>query len=480
MLSFGFDFGSTTSSAMLIEARVVMNCVTGRREFGDVQRHYCSQPALTPFVERRLDERLLAAMIDRWLAESGAAPDQIHAGGAIVTGLAARAENAATIAEIIKSRCGDSLIATADDPCLESWLAFMGNTLALSRAHPSVPFVNLDIGGGTTNAAWGRDGQVHGVGCLFLGARHVRFAAGTYEVVQLSKFAERIWQSLRITSQVGERLRSGDCDRLLDFHVTALESLLTGDRSHCDSHLLNCLEQVRFYPPLREAIVTFSGGVGELVYRHAAGEPLPATTYFGDLGIDLAERIVASPRLSRHLRSHAPPHAGRATVAGLTIYNTELSGNTYYLPRPAALPWRDLPILGRLCWSDEPGIAHDFGRRLPPLLELAARHSGGACLAIEVGRDDHQSIKRLGEGIAEALLAAKFPSQHPLVLLVSANVGKTLGQYATHWGALGMDLVVLDEVCDRRASFVTLGKVIEQSVPLSFYGMLSDPSDERE
>ena len=51
----------------------------------------------------------------------------------------------------------------------------MGNCQSLSRSHPQMPFVNLDIGGGTTNLAVGIDGRVVGTGCLMVGARHFQF-----------------------------------------------------------------------------------------------------------------------------------------------------------------------------------------------------------------------------------------------------------------------------------------------------------------
>ncbi len=52
--------------------------------------------------------------------------------------------------------------------------------------------------------------------------------------------------------------------------------------------------QVAFHLPrdIADYAVTLSGGVGELVYAHLQGRPWPPTTRFGDLGIDLARRLV--------------------------------------------------------------------------------------------------------------------------------------------------------------------------------------------
>ena len=80
---------------------------------------------------------------------------KVFGGGALLTGLTARRDNAATVVRLIRRRLGDTLVAAADDPCLESWLAFMGSAAGLSREHPGRPALILDIGGGTTNLALG-------------------------------------------------------------------------------------------------------------------------------------------------------------------------------------------------------------------------------------------------------------------------------------------------------------------------------------
>ena len=472
MLLAGFDFGSTTSSAMLAEAKVLRNCVTGRMELGELSTVYRGEPVFTPFVGQELDEARLAAQLDAWLAASGANAEDVHSGGAIVTGLAARAANAAVVGRLVRDRLGEALVATADDPGLESWLAFMGNCLALARAEPEATLLNFDIGGGTTNLAWGRGGDVQHVGCYYLGARHVQFAPGTYRITKLSSFAERLLPELGVSSEAGREISPTERNRLLDFYLGMLEALAGGPAKVLESELAKFHEQIPFTPPDDPSpVITFSGGVGELVYRRAAGRSLPSTTAYGDLGIDLAERIVASPRLSRNLRTHVPENLGRATVYGLTIHNTELSGTTLYLPRPELLPLCDLPVVGCLTFSTEPAEAASFAEQLRGALLLAGRSSLGACLSLQCTSQSQQAVAELGRLIGQACQEVGYKAERPLVLLVSSNIGQTLGQYATKWGQAALNLIVLDEVPDRRAHFVTLGRPSNNLVPLSFYGM---------
>ena len=185
----GLDFGSTTSSALVVSAKVSSSSATGRMQLADVAVTYKSDPAFTPFINQRIDTEKVSVLIAQWLKQSGIKLDEIFSGGSMITGLAAQTDNADALSKLITSIVGDSVIATADDPCLESWLAFMGSCSALSRYHADVPIINFDIGGGTTNTALGINGDVLQTGCFFIGARHFQFVAGSYQLMAMSTLA---------------------------------------------------------------------------------------------------------------------------------------------------------------------------------------------------------------------------------------------------------------------------------------------------
>src|SRR5205814_3577070 len=112
----------------------------------------------TPFQgDDQIDLGVLEGLLDTWLAAGHVQASELFGGGALLTGLTAQKENASALVRLIRRRLGDALVATADDPCLESWLAFMGSCAELSRQHPDRNILNLDIGGGTTNIALGHD-----------------------------------------------------------------------------------------------------------------------------------------------------------------------------------------------------------------------------------------------------------------------------------------------------------------------------------
>ncbi len=472
VLLLGLDFGSTTSSALVARSTILSNTITGNMELGDIKIIYRSEIAFTPFDEDQINETQIDALLEQWFAQSGYKPEDFFAGGVIITGLAARQKNADKLAAIIEKRVGEILVATADDPNLESWLAFMGGCAALSRYNKDRAIVNLDIGGGTTNPAIGLDGSVTHTGCYFVGARHIQFVPGTYQIRALTEDARKIFQYLNIQKDVGQTLSTEELNTFLHFYIKALEHIAQGNSQFFQHHEINILEQVPFeYEPQNQPVaITFSGGVGELIYRAMDGEELPPTTFYGDLGVDLARAIMASPLLSGSLKIVIPENKGRATVYGLALHSTEVSGATLYLPHPQTLPLRHLPIVARL----DAGVSET---QLQSAVELVCQHSHGAALQILLADSDDyrtnklEAVRRLGQMFVNVFERLKPIHSLPFVLLVDCNVGKSLGAYASNWGKLTVNLVVIDEVSVPQASFVNINKQYQQVVPISFYGI---------
>ncbi|WP_066017038.1 ethanolamine ammonia-lyase reactivating factor EutA [Endozoicomonas atrinae] len=470
VMMIGLDFGSTTSRAMIASAHLERNPMTERMELGEPELIYRSDAILTPFENGELCTETINTCLEQWLEESGIDCDQLFSGGVIITGLAAEKQNALAIARSVREKVNQAIVATADDPCMESWLAFMGNSLELSRATPEIPFINLDIGGGTTNPALGIDGNITESGCYYIGARHFQFEPGTYRLLEVSNHGQQLLVQLGLQLTIGEECSQNSIDKIVSFYVQGLEAMVTGDHSWFDQGDGQQLCQVAFQPnaqALQQAAITFSGGVGELLYQYTATGKLPDTTAFGDLGIDLCKAIADSKTLCRSLSQYIPEYKGRATVYGLALHSAELSGNTLFMPKPEQLPVNDLPIVARLALNADEN-------RIKRAIELARKTHNGGCIRITLRDDNYPGFKELksfGEKLAEMIELSGFPSELPLLLLVPKDFGKVIGSYASRWGKLPVNLMAVDEVPDRKAGFVSLGKVKNFVIPVYFYGM---------
>jgi ethanolamine utilization protein EutA len=455
----GLDIGSTTTRVAIASARVLHNAATGRSEIGQVEEQLRTEPARTPFRGDDLDQAALLAIVDAALAAGGATPGAFFGGGALLTGLAARASNAAAVACALRARVGDVVVATAGDPRLEAWLAFHGNVGELSRGAPDRFVLNLDIGGGTTNLAVGRAGEVGSTGWMWIGARHVEVEPGGHRLLRCSPEARRTMQRLGFDKHRGEVLSGRELELLLGAWIAELEGAVTGDPRPSVDELVPA--QIAL-PAERDQIdLAFSGGVGGLVYDILAGREFPPTTAYGDLGIELAHRIARSPVLGA--RVLVPDGRGRATVYGLLRHQTQVSGSTVFLPSSRRCPTGDLPILGSL----EAGVSADELVRLVALAQ-AARPAGAIVVR---GPFDARSIRDLGRDLGRALGAAlrALPDVVPLVVLAEQDLAKALGGYASEWGRCPLPLIVLDEVSPRGAELVRIGAPHGDVVPLSFF-----------
>jgi ethanolamine utilization protein EutA len=465
----GLDFGTTTSSAIVASARLVRNSVRGRCELSEVQERYRSDIVFTPFHRDRLDLERITELLDSWLTAGAVRPEEVFGGGALLTGLGAQQGNAGSLVAVIRERLHGAVIAAADDPCLEAWLAFMGSCAALSREFPLQPVLNLDIGGGTTNLALGRAGEVLRTGCLLLGARHIQVEPGTYRIVRLSSYARALLDHLHISDK---ELTVSALNAVLAFYLRLLKAAVMGDAGVFEEPVARLHQQMPLSIPAnaQPAIVTLSGGVGKLIYAHLRGEPWPATTCFGDLGIDLARRIVDSGLWAVSLRTYIPAGGGRATVFGLLHHATSVSGSTTFLSDPHILPLSDLPIVG--------GVTDSSSEvDLRAVLYLAQRSLHGAAVRVTLADGSSVAVRDLGQRIGQALAALHFPPMKPLVFFLTANLGKVLGNYVTDWGATPRRLVVVDEIAVPDAHYVQIGCMQDQVLPVSFFGL--EPNREK-
>ncbi|HYY53879.1 MAG TPA: ethanolamine ammonia-lyase reactivating factor EutA, partial [Candidatus Dormibacteraeota bacterium] len=175
----GIDIGTTTSHLIFSELLLERQGIRLSSKYEVVERNVVnrSEVILTPYSsERRIDTEALAAFIDRSYKAAGWTPDDIDTGALIMTGEAARKENASAIAALFSGQAGKFVSATAGHR-LEAILAAHGSgAVALSRGRTE-PVLNIDIGGGTTKYAVCHQGRVETTGAADFGARVISWDA---------------------------------------------------------------------------------------------------------------------------------------------------------------------------------------------------------------------------------------------------------------------------------------------------------------
>ena len=176
LTSVGIDIGSSTSHLMFSELRIGYPSPHQRKpqvlERVVIAR---SRILLTPFAgDWNIQAEPLRALIDSTFKEAGLTRDQIDTGAVIITGEAARRDNAAKIAELFADEAGKFVCATAG-PKLETIMAAHGSGAVVKSHEQGLSLLNIDLGGGTTKVSVIEGGRVKGTTAINIGARLIAY-----------------------------------------------------------------------------------------------------------------------------------------------------------------------------------------------------------------------------------------------------------------------------------------------------------------
>ena len=306
LTSVGIDIGSSTSHLMFSQLLIGYPVgVAAQADGAGTQRDRAlADPADAIF--RRLEHRgRTAQAIDRGqlLPKRDLTRDDIDTGAVIITGEAARRDNAAKIAELFADESGKFVCATAG-PTLETIMAAHGSGAVQQSREQGMTLLNIDVGGGTTKISVIEAGRIRATTAVNIGARLVAHN-GAEEIVRLEKGGRRFLADLGENLDYGGKSYRPNCARAWqiawrercsmrwpaatqpwdDFYVTAGLGVL----------------------PKIDGIL-FSGGVSEYIYARESDS-------FGDLGPFLGRAIRGEAeargfRYSRSRRRH-PRHGYR-------------------------------------------------------------------------------------------------------------------------------------------------------------------------
>lgn len=335
LLSVGLDVG-TTSTQMVVSKLEVSNRASafavpelaiGRREI-----LYQSPVYFTPLLEeKRMDARALREILEEEYRSAGIRREDVDTGAIIVTGETSRKENAAAVMEAMADLAGDFVVAAAG-PDLESVLAAKGAGAVDYSEKTGKTVLHMDIGGGTSNLALIRRGEIAATGCLNVGGRLVKMKDGF--ITYVSPVLQGIWDG-----RVGERLSREDGEKLAALLASALE-MAAGLRE--PDSLLEQLttREAQSGLPLNELgegiTLSFSGGVADCINREVSWQE------YGDIGPLLGQAI----RKSRLCEGDyvLGSQTIRATVIGAGCHSTQLSGSTVFCQN-VTFPLKNIPVI---------------------------------------------------------------------------------------------------------------------------------------
>ncbi len=454
IMSVGIDVGTSTSHLVfsrLTVANLASAVTVPRLEIIDKQIIYRSPIYTTPLIDPvTIDASALAQIISEEYRQAGITPEDVRTGAVIITGETARADNADQVLEAVSELAGDFVVSTAG-PHLESVLAARGTGLDEASKLDGSIMANLDIGGGTTNIAAYRFGQLLATTCLDLGGRLVRVEAG--QITHITAGITRLAAAAGIPISVGERAnpeRLAALSRLMAKHLAMAVGLLPRDAAHKDLYTNHGNPLPKDLIP---AELSFSGGVADLI-----DDPGADPFRYGDIGPLLGRAIAEEPAFAQVRRRRGAETIG-ATVVGAGVHTTELSGSTIDYAKDI-LPLRNVPIV-----TLPDGVEEDPQHLVQAIAEaITALHPEDPTATVALSLRGHglssfHAVTQLSDAI---MVGAKpiLDGPQPLVIVLEADRAKVLGQtIGARRGRFG-DVVCIDSVATAGGDYIDIGRPV--------------------
>ena len=435
LLSVGLDVG-TTSTQLVVSRLLVENKAAGfavpEMEIRSREVLYRSPVYFTPLVEEKLvNGHEIRRIVEEEYQKAGISREQVDTGAIIITGETSRKENARTVLSALEELAGDFVVATAG-PDLESVLAAKGAGAAEYSAQTGKTVLHMDIGGGTSNLALIRDGEIQQTGCLNVGGRLVKFSE-TGTVSYLSPVLSGL-----TTMQLGE-ISAKEQRQMLARQLTEALEMAAGRRQ--PTQLLQRLmteESVQpWLPPEETVVVSFSGGVADCI-----GMDYPDFA-FGDLG----------PELGRAIRNSSlcagayvlGKETIRATVIGAGCHSTQLSGSTVY-HQNLQFPLKNLPVV-TVTDVFEPEKDRSSQEEMPIWFWKGKQSPS------------YREIAQMAEGIVSR-------RRSPILICIQQDMAKALGQALAVRLPPEAEILCIDRIKVGEGSFLDIGAPVGDALPV--------------
>ncbi|WP_061101147.1 ethanolamine ammonia-lyase reactivating factor EutA [Enterococcus faecalis] len=459
LLTVGIDLGTSTTQLVLSELTVenfASAFTVPRISISDKKVIYRSDIIFTPLLNQsEIDAEPIKAFVAEQYRQAGIHKQDIQMGAVIITGETARKSNANNVLRALSGYAGDFVVATAG-PDLESIIAGKGAGAQTYSETKRKPVVNLDIGGGTTNLAVFKDGEVIDTACFDIGGRLIKLDQ-QQKITYIAPKIQEIINKKGLTLYLGDQATEQNLLPIISELVAVLEnSIGLGTQSPFYQLLVT-------NHPLRKGeelpIVTFSGGVADCLNTTSTN-----LFKYGDIGLLLGKYLRKSLIFSEKEVLESAETI-RATVVGAGSHTAEISGSTIAY-REQILPVKNIPIL-KLAQEDETLTVTELGQRIQEKLNWhRIEETPQIALAIRgMSNPTFADIQRYGQGIVEGL-ASLVAEQIPIIVMVDEDMAKALGHALSAHLPKDYPFICLDSVKVENGDYVDIGLPVAEGAVL--------------
>lgn len=465
--SVGIDVGTSTTKMIVSRLRLGRMSSTfslPRYQIVERQLLYASPVHSTPLLGfDEIDAAGIGEILRNEYEKAQISLSDIKSGAVIITGETASKKNAQHIVHLLAERSGDFVVATAGAD-LEGVLAGKGSGAEKRSQAIQGTIVNVDIGGGTANAAYFYRGRAIATVTFHVGGRLIRL--DSRGIVQYVSPNIGPWLSAKgFRVQAGQEMTWGQIQEIAGQMGKSMLDYLLG-RERQISGLLVLGHHLKEDLPVEELSV--SGGVGQLMFADPVRSIADVCRY-GDFGPMLGHVLRQERESGTYpVRWVDPEQTVRATVIGAGMQSTEISGSTVHI-KPELLPIKNIPIL-KLELSDEHlSNPARLSQEVASIYEMGVRlfeQTAGIPFALSlsgIGYCSYALLQTIAQELSDQYRRT-FPQSQTMVVICETDMAKALGQALALRCKGAPEIICIDQVRVEYGDYIDLGEPISGTI----------------
>ncbi|MBM7570187.1 ethanolamine ammonia-lyase reactivating factor EutA [Aquibacillus albus] len=462
--SVGIDIG--TSTTKMIVSHLLINSTSNpfsipTFEISDRIILFQSDIISTPLLSKdEIDVERIAAWLKKQYVLAGIRVPDIKSGAVIITGETANKRNAEKMIHFLAERAGDFVVAIAGAN-LEAVLAGKGSGAFQYSIDNVLTVVNIDIGGGTANAVYMRQGEVVASVTFLVGGRLIEMNEEG-KILHVSDAITPWLEKNNYRLQKGEKVSFVLLQTIIQHLCENMVTILMRGSFKKDDPLIHSYTTTTL--PSVDAIF-ISGGIGALRF-YPEPQSISDIAVYQDVGPLITCELQKTIN-NYQIKQVPAEQTSRATVIGAGMQSTEISGSTIYADR-GRLPIRNIPVL--TCEIAEDTLQKEKtlhntiysvllkGKEMYPdfLKAPFAIHILGNV------KTSYLLIKQLAITLNQ-VYQALFPKSDLMIIVCEQDMAKALGQAIKVLAGGRFDLICIDQVQVKHGDFLDIGEMIHQS-----------------
>jgi ethanolamine utilization protein EutA len=449
ILSVGVDVGTATSHLAFSKILLKRDELSDSRRFLIQERNviYEGEIITTPLLDNdRIDINTLTDFLKAEYKRAGIDPADIQTGAVVVTGETAKKENARQIAEALSKDAGKFVAATAG-PNFESVIAARGSGATDRSQDYNKTILSCDIGGGSSNIAISKNGEIISTSCISVGAILLGVNSEG-KIWRIDEPARKVMDHIGLKYGIGDQIPKEDIEKIATKFAEVLIEVIIGPARSSLAKQLMVTNDLDFPDKIDE--YTFSGGVAELIYGRNGN--------YNDIGQILADKIksltckLASPVIE-------PLNKIRATVIGAGAYSLSISGSSGFMDDKLTFPIKNVPVIRVDVDRSKLSVEHVVSQ-INVSFQRFDLNEGEETVALyfkDPVRASYPKLELFAKSI-EAALPISIENNIPIILIFEQDIACSVGNVIRRETGLKTNLLSLDELILEEGDWIDIGE----------------------